>query len=104
MIEQQLREKLAKGLKPIHFELVNESPMHGLPIEAEKHFKLVAVSEVFVGLSRIERHRLVHDLVAEELKTHVHAFSVQAFAPSEWKGATFDSPECLGGGKREGLS
>ena len=103
-IERILREKLSSLLMPPHLELVNESPMHGLKPEAEKHFRLVVVSELFEGLSRIERHRRVHEILAEELRTHVHAPSVQAFTPKEWReraGATHASPECLGGGKRE---
>jgi stress-induced morphogen len=103
-IEAALREKLTAHLQPTELELVNESPMHGLKPEAEKHFRVVAVSEAFAGLSRIERHRLVHETVAVELQTHVHALSVQAYTPEEWakkNGETFASPECLGGGKRE---
>lgn len=105
-IENKLREKLEHQLRPVHLELLNESPNHGLPLAAEKHFRIVAVAEIFSRLSRVERHRLVHDAVAEELSTHVHALSVQAFTPEEWakkNGETFSSPECLGGGKREGI-
>lgn len=105
-IESSLRAKLELGLKPTHLELLNESPHHGLKAEAEKHFRVVAVSEIFAGASRLDRHRMVHDLVAEELRTHVHALSVQAYTPEEWarkNGETFQSPECLGGGKREGV-
>jgi BolA family transcriptional regulator, general stress-responsive regulator len=105
-IETILRQKLEARLKPLGLELANESPMHGLPLEAEKHFRVIAVSAAFAGLARIERHRLVNEIVAEELRTHVHAFTLQAFTPEEWtakNGQTFSSPECLGGGKREGL-
>ena len=103
--ETLLRDKLTVGLECEHLELVNESPNHGLPASAEKHFRVVAVSAKFTGASRIERHRLVHGLVAAELRDHVHALSVQAFTPEEWakrEGATHDSPECLHGGKPEG--
>lgn len=103
-IENQLREKLESRLQPVKLELLNESSQHGLPREAEKHFRVVAVSAAFTGMSRVERHRLVHDTVAEELRTHVHALSVQTYTPEEWQargGETFASPECLGGGKRE---
>ena len=105
-IESTLRMKLEAKLQPTHLELQNESPQHGLPLEAEKHFRVVAVSALFAGLSRIERHRLVHATVAQELKQHVHALSVQAYTPQEWalkSGETFSSPPCLGGSKREGI-
>ena len=106
MIEAVLRGKLEVRLVPAYLELVNESPNHGLPASAEKHFRVVAVSLAFTGLSRIDRHRLVQDTVAEELRTHVHALSVQAFTPEEWTargGETFASPECLHGGKKDSV-
>ncbi len=104
-LEPTLREKLESGLAPLlRLELVNESPQHGLPASAEKHFRVVAVSTVFTGLPRLERHRKVHELLAVELRTQVHALSVQAFTPQEWEEkarVTFASPACLGGGKNQ---
>ncbi|MBX3021853.1 MAG: BolA/IbaG family iron-sulfur metabolism protein [Bdellovibrionales bacterium] len=102
--EMVIREKLTSVLSPSHLELVNESASHGLKPEAEKHFRVIAVSEFFNDMSRIDRHRRVHEILAAELRDHVHALSVQAFTPVEWReknGATFASPACLGGGKRE---
>lgn len=99
----RLTEKL-QALAPTHLELINESPQHGLPASAEKHFKCVIVSERFKDQSRIERHRTVNALVADELATQVHAFSIQAFTPDEWTaraGRVNASPACLGGGKHE---
>jgi|SRR6185312_13625345 len=99
-IETALREKLAARFTVL--ELRNESPGHGLPAEAEKHFRVVVSSPEFAGLSRVERHRLVHEVTAHELRTHVHALSVQAYTPEEWalkNGEAFASPACLGGGK-----
>ncbi len=98
--------KLEREFTPLHLELTNESPMHGLPESAEKHFRIVLVSSKFEGLSRIDRQRRVNELLAEELKAQVHALSMQIFTPEEWEkkqGATFASPACLGGGKREGI-
>lgn len=103
-MEKVIREKLNSILSPSVLEIHNESPMHGLPAEAEKHFKVVAVSETFRGQSRVERHRLINTVLAEELAGGVHALSLQTFTPEEWRereGKTHDSPECLGGGKRE---
>lgn len=103
--ENILREKLTAEFQPSWLELLNESPGHGLPASAEKHFRVVVVSERFEGLSRVDRHRLVHASVAEELRTHVHALSVQAYTPAEWmkrEGQTHASPACLGGSRRHG--
>ena len=103
-IRSSLFKKLEDALKPLHLELNNESPMHGLPESAEKHFRLVLVSSQFAALTRVERHRKIKEIVAEELSRHVHALSIQAFTPEEWEKRqreTFASPACLGGSKRE---
>ena len=103
-IEDVLVQKLKRALEPQVLQIENESPMHGLPKSAEKHFKVVVVCEAFQGLSRVARHRRVHDILAEDLKNHVHALSVQAFTPEEWQareGKVASSPQCLGGGKHK---
>lgn len=105
-MQNQLQKKLTEQIQPTHLELLNESPNHGLDATAEKHFRVIAVSARFEGLGRVERHRLVHEAVADELRTHVHALTVQAYSPAEWAqktAAPIVSPECLGGGKREGI-
>lgn len=101
--QNRLTEKL-QALAPTHLELINESPQHGLPASAEKHFKCVIVSARFEGQSRLDRHRTVNALVGDDLATQVHAFSIQAFTPEEWEargGRVNASPACLGGGKHE---
>jgi BolA protein len=105
--QKRIVDKLMLEFSPLHVECVNESPQHGLPESAEKHFRVVLVSSKMEGVSRIDRHRLVNTLLAEELREQIHALSVQAFTPTEWEkkqGATFVSPACLGGGKKEGIS
>lgn len=106
-VRKSIFDKLVGKFKPLHLEVVNESPAHGLPESAEKHFRVILVSSAMEGMSRIDRHRAVNDTLAHELKTHVHALTIQAFTPEEWEkqqGKTFASPACLGGGKREGIS
>jgi BolA protein len=41
------------------------------------------VSASFAGKSRLERHRMVNEVLAEELKDKVHALAVSALTPEE---------------------
>lgn len=41
------------------------------------------VSDAFQGMSLIQRHRLVHTALDEELKASVHALSLRLKTPSE---------------------
>ena len=86
-LEMQMREKLMVGLRPTRLDLVNESHLHAghqsSPGTGESHFRLLVVSDVFTGKSRVERHRVVNDLLSDELKGGVHALAIKACAPGE---------------------
>lgn len=48
------------------------------------HYQVSVTSKVFAGMSRIERHRHVNEVFAEELKTgEVHALTIQTQLPTE---------------------
>jgi len=53
------------------------------PGTGESHFRVLIVSEMFAGRSRVERHRLVNESLADELKGKVHALAIKTFAPGE---------------------
>lgn len=82
-----ITRKLTEAFAPDRLEIVDESDRHighaGHRPEGESHFRVYIVSEAFRGKSRIERHRLVNQAVAEELRTGVHAFAIHAAAPGE---------------------
>jgi BolA protein len=101
-LERKITEKLASAFGPSHLEVVNESGSHNVPKGSETHFKVVVVSPAFSGKGRIERHRSVTGLLADELAGGLHALSIHAFTAEEWakraQGA-LASPACRGGGK-----
>ena len=102
-VQTSLLRKLGDALAPLHLELVDESRNHGVPPGSESHFKLHAVSAAFEGKSLVERHRLVNQLLAEELRGPVHALTMKLQSPAEWEAqgsGTFRSPPCLGGSKQ----
>lgn len=100
-IEGQIRTKLEKEFQPEHLELLNESSQHNVPEGSESHFRLLIVSEAFVGQSRVQRQRMVYGLLNEELAGPVHALSMRALSPEEWQKSTEfpASPNCRGGSK-----
>jgi BolA protein len=101
-LQQLLAEKIAAALAPAHLEVRNESGMHNVPPGAESHFKVVVVSAAFAGQPPVVRHRLVNTAVRDELRDRVHALSISAFTPEEWRergGSVRESPECRGGSK-----
>jgi BolA protein len=81
-IEARLREAFA----PLVLEVVDESAKHRGHAGAASgggHFRVTIVAERFRGVGRLERHRLVHDALAEELRREIHALALTARAPDE---------------------
>ena len=64
-------------LQPSHLDVINESFMHNVPRGSETHFKVVVVSNRFDQESLLKRHRLINEVLQEELQGSVHALSIQ---------------------------
>lgn len=86
-IEQGIRETLTVALEPVRLDVVNESHLHaghaGSPGTGESHFRVLVVSPLFAGRSRIERHRMVNRELAPFLAAGLHALALKTFAPGE---------------------
>ena len=85
--EARIRETLMLGLQPQRVDVVNESELHAghrsSPGTGESHFRVLVVAESFKGKSRLERHRMVNDLLSAEIRGGVHALAIKASAPDE---------------------
>jgi BolA protein len=86
-MEARIRDKLNAALAPERLEILNESALHaghhGSPGTGESHFRVRIISARFAGLTRVERHRIVNQTLAEELAGGVHALAISALAPGE---------------------
>eukprot|EP00472_Partenskyella_glossopodia_P007119 CAMPEP_0197523120 /NCGR_PEP_ID=MMETSP1318-20131121/8120_1 /TAXON_ID=552666 /ORGANISM="Partenskyella glossopodia, Strain RCC365" /LENGTH=111 /DNA_ID=CAMNT_0043075707 /DNA_START=24 /DNA_END=359 /DNA_ORIENTATION=+ len=102
-VQSQIEKKLSEKLKPLHLEVINESFMHNVPKNSETHFKVIVVSEQFNDVKHIQRHRIVNEVLSEELDGPVHALSIKAKTPAQWeKSQKVDpSPSCRGGSKHD---
>ena len=94
---QRIESFLDQGIVLLHLDIIDESRGHNVPDGSESHFKVVAVSGEFEGLSRINRHRRINSLLQSEFDSGMHALAIPAFTESEWKvrfGAAPLSPPC----------
>lgn len=90
-VKETMRAKLETGLQPISLDVIDDSAKHaghilhpgGVEPKGETHFTVKVVSEAFAGKSRIERHRMVNAILADDLAADVHALAIQAKAPGE---------------------
>lgn len=99
-MQATITSKIQDAMHPLHLEIENESHMHNVPEGSESHFKILVVSDQFDDLMLIKRHRLINQILSEELQ-QIHAMALHTMTPDEWheKGAAPESPPCQGGGK-----
>lgn len=85
--ETRMRETLMVALEPIRLDIINESELHAghrsSPGTGDSHFRILVVSLKFAAKSRIERHRMVNELLGPELKRGLHALALSTYAPGE---------------------
>ncbi len=96
-LQKSIEQKITKELSPKELVVENESHMHSSGLGAESHFKVLVVSELFSGLSRVQRQQKIYTLLAQELKAGVHALSLRLLTEAEHQqGAAegFQSPNC----------
>ena len=78
-----------------HLFLENESSMHNVPADSESHFKLVIVSDDFIEMTKVKRHKIIYQTLVETMKK-IHALSIQAFTIQEFNAnpIILSSPDC----------
>lgn len=86
-VASAMKRKIEEALKPTRLDIIDESHRHaghaGHNPQGESHFRIEIVAEVFTGKSRVERHRMVNTLLAEELAGRVHALALVTLTPDE---------------------
>ena len=94
-IQETMEKKLSEAFSPERLIVINESHLHAghhhvdggheavFDGSGETHFRIRIVSPAFSGKSRIERHRAVNDLLADEMKAGLHALAIEPAAPGE---------------------
>lgn len=86
MISMQVKieNKIKELLQPEYLKVVNESMNHSGDAQ-ESHFKLVIVSDYFIDMSLINRHRIINKLFKQEMQEGIHALAIHTYTVSEWE-------------------
>ncbi len=93
-MQQRIVARLTEALEPQTLDIVDESDRHaghaGVrsgPGHAQTvggtHYRVKIVSSKFAGRNRVERHRMVYDLLPAEFADGLHALALVAKAPGE---------------------
>jgi BolA family transcriptional regulator, general stress-responsive regulator len=86
-MRQRIVARLTEALDPILLDVVDESDRHaghaGAREGAGTHFRIRVVSAQFERTSRVDRHRLIYELLRAEFADGLHAVALVAKAPRE---------------------
>ena len=82
-----IEDKLTAALSPERLEVEDQSHQHaghaGAREGGESHFAAIIVADIFQGMSRLARQRLVNETLQVELAGAIHALSIRAITPDE---------------------
>ena len=79
-VKKNIVSNLQNHLEPSFIEVIDESHLHANHNPNAKnggtHFKVKIISNTFKDKSKIEKHRIVHEILDYELKNGVHALTL----------------------------
>ncbi|MBT8131678.1 MAG: BolA family transcriptional regulator [Gammaproteobacteria bacterium] len=77
---------LTAAFQPAELLVKDQSQLHVGHAGAEDgrgHFDVTIVAEAFAGTNRLQRHRMIYDVLGDLMTTDIHALRIKAFAPDE---------------------
>jgi BolA protein len=83
-VSDEIEGKLRAAFEPRELSVVDESEKHrghaGYQEGGQSHFQVVIAAEAFAPMSRIARHRAVHEALGKDLVGRIHALALQISA------------------------
>jgi BolA protein len=82
-----IHERLQTALEPTFIDVVDESAAHRGHAGAASgggHFRVILVADTFEGLSQVARQRRVYEVLADDMRSSIHALSMTCLTPAEY--------------------
>ena len=83
-VKDRMTEKLAQAFAPTFLEVTDDSHQHaghsGARPGGQTHFTVRIISPAFAGQTRVQQHRAINAVLAEDLASGVHALAIEAKA------------------------
>ncbi len=79
-VTSEIQSRLQAGFNPTELQVVDDSESHrghgGYREGGESHFNVRIRAPAFADMSRVQRHRAVHNALGAELVGRIHALSL----------------------------
>lgn len=80
-LAQEIEIRLQKAYSPEYLEIIDESEMHrghaGYQEGGESHWRVAISAGPFDGMTRIARHRAVHNAIGKDVIGRIHALAIE---------------------------
>lgn len=80
-VAEEMRERLTKALAPNRLEIRDDSESHrghaGFQEGGESHFHITIAADALADMSRVARHRAIHEALGRDLMGRIHALELK---------------------------
>lgn len=84
-IIQLIKSKICNSINVVDIQIIDESAKHADHYFAPSpsHLKLILVSDDFMNMASLKRHKLIYNLLRDEIKL-IHAISLHLYTQKEY--------------------
>ena len=82
----KVETKLQKVFVPLFMQVKTADHVGDEQLQSEEYLDIRLVSHKFAGTTLLERHQMVHEVIADEI-AKVHALNLNLLTPDQWKEA-----------------
>ncbi|MEM7717993.1 MAG: BolA family protein [Pseudomonadota bacterium] len=80
-VEDEIRAKLEQAFQPSAIDVLDESEQHrghaGYQEGGQSHFRVSITAPAFGDMTRVARHRAVHEALGKDLIGRIHALALE---------------------------
>lgn len=80
-VTEEIQDRLQTAFSPRALSVEDESEQHrghaGYQEGGESHFRVVIAADSFAPMTRIQRHRAVHEALGPDLVGRIHALALK---------------------------
>lgn len=87
-IIKAIEKKIYNSINVINIDIIDESAKHAghyfsSPSTLPSHIKLVLISDSFIEMNTLKRHKFIYELLKSEIE-RLHAISLHLYTQSEY--------------------
>ena len=80
---------LAQSMDPEEVKSLIGNGLPGAMVEVQSddntHYAALVIADAFAGLRPLARHQLVYRCLGSRMGNEIHAMSIRAYTPDEWR-------------------